>query len=91
MGTTKDKKGNYLEITSISQHNLISMLSLTGVCASQVALAVKNLPASAGDTEDTGLIPGLGVATRSIFLPGESHGQRSLMAMVPRVQKVRHD
>ena len=27
--------------------------------ASQVALVVKNLPASAGDTRDIGLIPGL--------------------------------
>ena len=35
---------------------------------SQVVLIVKNLPANAGDTGDTGLIPGLG---RS---PGEGHG-----------------
>ena len=28
--------------------------------ASQVALVVKNLPGSAGDTRDTGLIPGSG-------------------------------
>ena len=36
--------------------------------ASQVALVVKNLPASAGDISDTGLIPGSG---RS---PGAGHG-----------------
>ena len=36
--------------------------------ASEVALAVKNLPANAGDIRDTGLIPGLG---RS---PGGSRG-----------------
>ena len=47
-----------------------------------MALAVKNPPANAGDIKDTGLIPGLGMATRYIFLPGESHGQRSLVAMV---------
>ena len=35
---------------------------------SQVVLIVKNLPANAGDTGDTGSIPGLG---RS---PGEGHG-----------------
>ena len=35
---------------------------------SQVALVVKNLPANAGDTEDVGLIPGLGRST------GEGHG-----------------
>ena len=36
--------------------------------ASQLVLVVKNPPANAGDTGDTGLIPGLG---RS---PGEEHG-----------------
>ena len=36
--------------------------------ASQVVLAVKNLPANAGDLRDAGLIPGLG---RS---PGGGHG-----------------
>ena len=36
--------------------------------ASQVVLVVKNLPAKAGDTRDSGLIPGLG---RS---PGEGNG-----------------
>jgi len=36
--------------------------------ASQVALAVKNLPANAGDARDAGSIPGLG---RS---PGGGHG-----------------
>ena len=38
------------------------------VCASQVALVVKNLPANAGDKRDVGSIPGLG---RS---PGGGHG-----------------
>ena len=42
--------------------------------------AVKNLPANAGDA---GLIPGLGRSpgegnTTAVFLPGKSHGQRSL-------------
>ena len=41
---------------------------------------VKNLSASAGDTGDMGLIPGSGGATHSsVFLPGKSHGQRSLV------------
>ena len=48
--------------------------------------AVKNLPASA---EDEGLIPGSGslekeLATHLAFLPGESHGQRSLAGYSPR-------
>ena len=36
--------------------------------ASQVVLVVKNLPASAGDIRDTGLIPGSGTS------PREEHG-----------------
>ena len=45
---------------------------------------VKNLPTSARNTGDTGLIPGSGrsleegMATTPIFLSGVSHGQRSL-------------
>ena len=38
------------------------------ILASQVALVVENLPASAGDIRDAGLIPGLGRST------GEGHG-----------------
>ena len=33
---------------------------LLSVCACQVALVVKNLPANAGDVRDTSSIPGLG-------------------------------
>ena len=52
---------------------------------------VKNPPAKARDSRDVGLIPGLGredplekeMATHSIFLPGKSHGQRSLMGYGP--------
>ena len=36
--------------------------------ASQVVLGVKNLPANAADTRDTGSLPGSGKS------PGESHG-----------------
>ena len=46
---------------------------------------VKNLPATARDAGDTGLIPELRrspsggeMATHSNILPGKSHGQRSL-------------
>ena len=50
---------------------------------------VKNLPANAGDPRNTGLILGLGdplekeTATHSVFLPGKSHGQRSLTGCNP--------
>ena len=47
---------------------------------------VKNPPATAGDTGNAGLILGLGKTPREengnplwVFLPGESHGQRSLV------------
>ena len=51
--------------------------------ASQVALVVKNLPASAGEVGDTGLIPGLG---RS---PGEGNATHSsiLAWRIPRAEE----
>ena len=58
--------------------------------ASQVALVVKNLPANAGDTRDMGSICGLGRSLEEemvpfpIFLPGESHGQSSLVGYSPQ-------
>ena len=54
----------------------------------QVALVVKNLPASA-EVRDVGLIPSWkdpleeGMATHSISLPRESHGQRSFVGYSP--------
>ena len=58
--------------------------------ASQVALVVKNLPANAGDARDSGSIPGLGRSPwrrkwqpTPVFLPGESHGQGSLVGYSP--------
>ena len=57
--------------------------------ASLVALVVNNLLANAGDIRDTGLIPGSGRPWRRawqptpVFLPGESHGQRSLAGYSP--------
>jgi len=43
---------------------------------------VKNPPANAGEVRDMSLIPGLrrfpGRGNGNAFLPGESHGQRSL-------------
>ena len=51
---------------------------------------VKNPPANAGDLQDTGTIPesGTSLGGRSwqhtpVFLPGESHGQRSLVGYNP--------
>jgi len=53
---------------------------------------VKNPPVNARDVRDMGLIPWVGkIPWRStwpptpVFLPGESHGQRSLEATVRRV------
>ena len=54
-------------------------------------VAPGNLPANAGDLRDTTSIPGLGKSPRgengkptSVFLPGESHGQRSLVGYSPQ-------
>ena len=51
---------------------------------------VKNPPANAGDIRVAGLIPGSGrsppekkMATTPVFLPGESHGQRSRVGYSP--------
>ena len=55
---------------------------------------VKNLPASAGDARDMGLIPTLGRSLGDgngnpppVFLRGESHEQRSLMGYSPQGHK----
>ena len=54
-----------------------------------MVLVVKNLPASAGDIRDRVRFLGQedpleeGMATHSVFLPGESHGQRSLAGYCP--------
>ena len=52
---------------------------------------VKNLLANTGDIRDVGLIPGPGKIPcmwawyiTPIFLPGESHGQRSLEGYSPK-------
>ena len=51
-----------------------------------MTVVVKNPPANAGDTRDAGLIPGSGRPPwrrewqlTPVFLPGEVHGQRSLV------------
>ena len=58
--------------------------------ASQVALVVKNLPANAGGPKRCGFNPSVGkIPWRRawqptlVFLPGESHGQRSLAGYSP--------
>ena len=44
-----------------------------------MVLVIKNTPANAGDIRAFGLIPGLEKSLEeAVFLPGESHGQRSL-------------
>ena len=47
---------------------------------------VKNPPANSGDTTPSVLIPGWGRSPGEgdpVFLPGESHGQRSLVGYTP--------
>ena len=58
----------------------------------QVALAVKNLPVNAGNVRDMSSVPrserslkeGMATLCRQVFLPGESHGQRSLVGCSPQ-------
>ena len=58
-----------------------------------MVLVVKNLPASAGNARDVSLIPRSGRspegghATTPVFLPRESHGQRSLVGDGPQGHK----
>ena len=74
----------------ISDNNTITLSCNIHVFgASQVALVIKNLLANAGDIRDVGSIPGLGRSWRRewqpspVFLPGECHGQRSLVGQSP--------
>ena len=55
------------------------------IWASQVALVVKNPAVSAEDRRDAGLEDPLEerMATHSNIVPGESHGQRSLVGYSP--------
>ena len=55
-----------------------------------MTLVVKNPPANAGDIRDLGSVPGSGRSLGEgngnpppVFLPGESHGQRSLAGYRP--------
>ena len=64
--------------------------------ASPAVLAVKNPPANAGDLgsiSGSGRSPGKGHGEPTpVFLPGESHGQRSLAGYKSmRPQRVGHD
>ena len=59
-----------------------------------MTLVVKNLPANAGDERDAGSIPGSGRSLKEgilkstpVFLPRESHGQRSLVGYGPHGRK----
>ena len=64
--------------------------------ASQVALVVTNLPANAGDVRNgfdpwVGKIPWSRVwQPTSVFLPGESHGQRIQAGYGPQGHKESH-
>ena len=78
--------------------NIAEYLQFSLVLASQVALVIKNPPANAGDIRDMGLISGSGRSSGGghgnppsiptpVFLPGESHGWRNLVAYSPQGHK----
>ena len=67
-----------------------SSLNKSDLVGSRVTSEVKNLPDSAGDVKDTGLIHGWGRVPQRrkwkptpVFLPGEFHAQRSLVGYSP--------
>ena len=73
---------------------------MQGLWASQVALVVKNPPANAGEGERCRFDPWFGKMPwrraqqpTPVFLPGDSHGQRSLAGHIQSMgsQRVRSD
>ena len=68
---------------------VLALAHLYAIWASEVVLVIKKLPANARDRETW--VQSLGqedpleedMATHSVFLPGESHGQRSLAGYSP--------
>ena len=69
-------------------HSWVTKIFTIG--SSQVVLMVKNISAHTGNIRDAGLIPGLGRSPgrghwqpTPGFLPGESHGQKSLVGYSP--------
>ncbi|KAB0380474.1 hypothetical protein FD755_008258, partial [Muntiacus reevesi] len=65
-------QGQRQELTWEGSKLIPPEMQIIPACCSQVALAVKNPPANAGDLRDS-----------FIFLPGKSHGQRSLAGYSP--------
>ena len=91
-------KACFLWLTLLAHRGVRTEMKSSGSGASQVVLVVKNLPTNVGDIRDAGSIPGLGKSPSlrrarqptPVFLPGESHGQRSLAGYtVHRVTKSR--
>ena len=64
------------------------LLKLSLYCVTPLYLAVKNLPANAGDVRDTASVSGLERSPgeghgNPVFFLGESHGQRNLARYSP--------
>ena len=73
-----------LHYNTLFSNKVNTTVLIDQIGAFQVALVVKNLLANAGEVTDEGSNPGSGRSPRGghgnplVFLPGESHGQRSL-------------
>ena len=91
---------SFWNLTNLNLLSLLSNLyrlyfyySLLESKSSQRVLVVKDLPANAEDTRDTGPIPGRKILWRrkwqptSVFVPRKFHGQRSLLPIAHRVTK----
>ena len=75
------------QMAYLSPPNLPPQASIFSIPV-MVASVVKHLPTNTGDIRNMGLIPGSGRSPggghdNPVFLPGESHGQRSLLGHSP--------
>ena len=84
-----DHRGNKKESAFKSARNRFSKPYHTR-WTSQLALMVKNTPASVGDSDSipgSGRSPGEENGNTPVFLPGKSQGQRSLVSYSPGLRK----
>ena len=96
-GLASDNSGAYI-FTSLGRVDTLGRESDASVQGFPGGASGKESACNAEDIKDVGLIPGSehpleeGMATHSrLFLPGESHGQRSLAGYSPWGHRVRHN
>ena len=87
---------NYRSL-KVWDHSISFVIFYSGMGGFPGATMLKNPPANTEDSGDESSIPGSGRSLGGgwqptpVFLPGESHGQRSLRGHSPWGHKVRHN